>query len=70
MHDRLDSEFQTLKVVEGVKHPSFTSNAVRDINDIAVLKMNRKVKFSDSVRPICLPPDGSLPFYLAKALRM
>jgi hypothetical protein len=63
MHDRLDNSFMTLKVANGVKHPSFTSNAVRDINDIAVLTLNKKIKFTDKVRPICLPKEGKMAFY-------
>ncbi|XP_063827540.1 clotting factor G beta subunit-like [Ostrinia nubilalis] len=57
MHDRLDNSFVTLRVTNGVKHPQFTSNAVRDINDIAVLTLNKKLRFSDKVRPICLPSE-------------
>ncbi|CAH2243607.1 jg5129 [Pararge aegeria aegeria] len=55
MHDRLGSSHSVLSIENGVKHPNFTSNAVRDINDIAVLTMEEKIKFSDKVRPICLP---------------
>nr|XP_034828510.1 plasminogen-like [Maniola hyperantus] len=55
MHDRLGSTHSVLRVVNGVKHPNFTSNAVRDINDIAVLTLEKTLKFSDKVRPICLP---------------
>ncbi|XP_052748519.1 prostasin-like [Galleria mellonella] len=57
MHDRLDNTYAVLHVVNGVKHPSFTSNAVRDINDIAVLTLNKRLKFTDKVRPICLPSE-------------
>lgn len=58
MHDRLDTTYITMQVVNGIKHPQFTSNAVRDINDIAVLTLDRKLRFSDKVRPICLPDDS------------
>ncbi|KAI5646895.1 trypsin domain-containing protein [Phthorimaea operculella] len=58
MHDRLDTTFQVLRVTNGVKHPSFTSNAVRDINDIAVLTLNQKLQFTEKVRPICLPDES------------
>ncbi|CAG4945664.1 unnamed protein product [Colias eurytheme] len=57
MHDRLGSSFSTLRLKNGVKHPVFTSNAVRDINDIAVLTLEKKLKFSEKVRPICLPSE-------------
>lgn len=55
MHDRLGNSYTTLRVINGVKHPHFTSNAVRDINDIAVLTLEKRIKFSDTVRTICLP---------------
>lgn len=58
MHDRLGTSYSTLRVANGIKHPHFTSNAVRDINDIAVLTMNKRISFSDTVRPICLPESG------------
>ncbi|XP_049870887.1 clotting factor G beta subunit-like [Pectinophora gossypiella] len=58
MHDRLDNSFQVLHVSNGIKHPAFTSNAVRDINDIAVLTLNKRLKFSDKVLPICLPDEA------------
>ncbi|KAJ0177717.1 hypothetical protein K1T71_006590 [Dendrolimus kikuchii] len=57
MHDRLDGKYQILHVGYGLKHPHFTSNAVRDINDIAVLTLDMRLKFSDRVRPICLPSE-------------
>nr|XP_021195380.2 polyserase-2 [Helicoverpa armigera] len=58
MHDRLDTSYVTMHVENGVKHPHFTSNAVRDINDIAVLTLDKKLKFTENVRPICLPEDS------------
>ncbi|XP_063368684.1 plasminogen-like [Cydia amplana] len=57
MHDRLDNTFEIRRVSNGVKHPRFTSNAVRDINDLAVLTLDRRIKFDDKVRPICLPDE-------------
>ncbi|XP_072929278.1 transmembrane protease serine 9-like [Epargyreus clarus] len=58
MHDRLATSYSVLHVTNGVKHPKFTSNAVRDINDIALLTLDKKLKFTDKIRPICLPtPD-------------
>ncbi|CAG9133503.1 unnamed protein product [Plutella xylostella] len=59
MHDRLDRNHQVVRIKYGLKHPNFRSNAVRDINDIAVLTLNRRVQFSDVVRPICLPESGT-----------
>lgn len=59
MHDRLETSHSVLRLSNGVKHPKFTSNAVRDINDIAVLTLEKKLKFSDKVRSICLPDEGN-----------
>ncbi|KAG6462729.1 hypothetical protein O3G_MSEX013430 [Manduca sexta] len=55
MHDRLDASYSVLRVKYGIKHPKFTSNAVRDINDIAILTLEKKLTFSDKIRPLCLP---------------
>ncbi|XP_068625107.1 transmembrane protease serine 9-like [Battus philenor] len=57
MHDRLSSSFSVYRIVNGEKHPNFKSNAVRDINDIAVLTLDNRLKFSDKVQPICLPSE-------------
>lgn len=58
MHDRLDTNYKVFQVSNGVKHPKFTSNAVRDINDIAVLTLDDKIVFTDKARPVCLPDSG------------
>lgn len=63
MHDRLDPKQSIFYLSNGVKHPKFTSNAVRDINDIAVLTLEKKIVFSNKVRPICLPSEGKLKFF-------
>lgn len=60
MHDRLDDKHLKYAVVNGVKHQKFTSNAVRDINDIAVLTLEHRMTFSDKIAPICLPDKGTL----------
>ncbi|XP_041989129.1 coagulation factor XI-like [Aricia agestis] len=57
MHDRLSNTHTVMKIVKGVKHPNFTSNAVRDINDIAVLTTEKTIKFNNKVAPICLPTE-------------
>ncbi|XP_073952521.1 transmembrane protease serine 9-like [Choristoneura fumiferana] len=58
MHDRLDDKHLKYGVTNGVKHQKFTSNAVRDINDIAVLTLDSRMKFSEKIAPICLPDKG------------
>ncbi|VVC88505.1 unnamed protein product [Leptidea sinapis] len=61
MHDRLSSSHTVMRLSNGIKHPNFTSNAVRDINDIAVLTLEKRLKFSPKVRPLCLPNSGKDP---------
>lgn len=39
-------------------HEDFTSSPVRDENDIAIATLNKAVKFSDVIVPICLPKKG------------
>ena len=45
-------------IAKVVSHPAFTQDPVA-INDLAVIKLERPVSFSDHIRPICLyePPD-------------
>ena len=54
-----------LKIVEQISHPFFNSRT--GSNNIALLKLEKKVSFTDFIRPICLPPpdlpepkDGTL----------
>ncbi|XP_058060708.1 venom protease-like [Anopheles bellator] len=46
-------------VIERIPHPEYKQSA--HYNDIALLKLNRKVIFSPYIRPICLPVQGNLP---------
>ncbi|XP_012549560.1 male reproductive organ serine protease 2 isoform X1 [Bombyx mori] len=57
MHDRLDNNRDELRIKKAIKHPSFTSNAVRDINDVAILTLYKRLTFSEKVRPICLATE-------------
>ena len=41
---------------EWITHPNFDSLTMD--NDFAIIQLDTPVKFSDSVRPICLPDDG------------
>ncbi|GFS63980.1 plasma kallikrein [Trichonephila inaurata madagascariensis] len=53
---RQDIAPQTFSVIEKKVHPSFTYKAAHpDRYDVAVLKLDRKAKFHDTVVPICLP---------------
>ncbi|RWS17620.1 Plasma kallikrein-like protein, partial [Dinothrombium tinctorium] len=48
---------QYFRVVEAYMHPDFRYSASHpDRYDIAVLRLDKEVQYSDSVLPICLPP--------------
>lgn len=53
-----------------IPHPSYIHSS---IHDIALLRLKHSIKFSDSIRPICLPPvqyqnknDDSFPLTIVR----
>lgn len=48
-----DASPQTYKVLERIAHPAY--KAPSSYNDIALLKLNSEVRFTEYVKPICLP---------------
>lgn len=55
-HDRsstTEAETITSKVERVIKHNGYNSNNYN--SDIAVLKLEKKIMFSDRIRPVCLP---------------
>lgn len=50
---------------EVIIHHSFTSDKAHDTNDIALLSLNRPVKITGNILPICLPHPSKLPIPLA-----
>ncbi|XP_055021644.1 chymotrypsin-like elastase family member 2A [Boleophthalmus pectinirostris] len=48
----------TLSVAKDIKHPKYHDHLSR--NDIALLKLERPVTFSDTIQPACLPPAGAV----------
>lgn len=55
--DNIDdmTNVETRNISSVVIHEAFTSTAVRDENDIAIVKLDAPVQFGDSIVPICLP---------------
>ncbi|RZB70352.1 uncharacterized protein BDFB_004195 [Asbolus verrucosus] len=47
---------QVFSAKDYVIHPNYNSSTM--INDIAIIRLDRKAIFSDYVRPICLPPSN------------
>lgn len=50
---------QDIDVAKIVQHENFINTKTEVHNDIALLRLARKVVYSDTVVPICLPLDGS-----------
>ena len=48
---------QTIGVEEMFDHPDYNPKNLR--NDIAILKLKEEIKFTDNVKPACLPVDIS-----------
>lgn len=53
---------EDFKVIEIVQHPDY--NSVTFYNDIALLRLDRRVDFNPFIRPACLPSSSSIPPYL------
>lgn len=48
-----DTDVYTYNVVEKIVHPQY--NRITYKNDIAIIKLDKLVKFSEYIYPICLP---------------
>jgi len=63
-HDIEDARFQDIppqyfSVEKVILHPQFKFSASHpDRFDIALVRLDRQVRFSDSVLPVCLPDSG------------
>ncbi|XP_012288929.1 trypsin-1 [Orussus abietinus] len=58
-HDlRKYQETTVIDVEKIILHKDFDSDDLHDINDLALLKLSRPVKFGNKVKSICLPSKG------------
>lgn len=49
-----------ITVEEKIVHESYEPNSKNQHNDIALLRLSRKVKYTEFIKPICLPVDSNL----------
>jgi len=62
MHDiENQDEGYLIPLSKVILHEKFESNYLHDINDIALLRLRRPVKFNENVRPVCLPHKSQSP---------
>ncbi|XP_014215637.1 melanization protease 1-like [Copidosoma floridanum] len=50
--------YTSIPVEESIVHPDYGMS--NQYNDVALLRLTREFKFTASIKPICLPNDGSL----------
>lgn len=55
MHNIHGKEGIIVGFKEGIIHENFTSDYLHDTNDIALLKLDKSIKFSKNILPVCLP---------------
>lgn len=48
------------KIVKTIVHPNYRPSAKNKHDNIALLRLEKPVKYSETVAPICLPHDPSL----------
>jgi hypothetical protein len=51
-----ETRAQDFQIVDIQKHPDFSFSTYE--NDIAILKLHRRVAFNSYIWPVCLPPPG------------
>ncbi|CAH1727598.1 unnamed protein product [Chironomus riparius] len=49
--------FVDVQVMKVITHPNYKKESVNQFNDIAILELERDVKFTEWIKPICLPVD-------------
>ncbi|XP_050545990.1 serine protease snake-like [Daktulosphaira vitifoliae] len=60
--DTDDAKPSDFEIIQRVIHPNYKQTVSR-YNDIALFRLNKDVKLSEYIRPICLNSDPSLNFY-------
>uniref|UniRef100_A0A1B0FFU3 CLIP domain-containing serine protease n=1 Tax=Glossina morsitans morsitans TaxID=37546 RepID=A0A1B0FFU3_GLOMM len=53
-------EHLDVAVESAIPHPMYAPNSRNQLHDIALLRLARRVTFTDFVRPVCLPLDDNL----------
>lgn len=51
------------KVIKGTVHPNFASHDIHDLRDLALLKVDKQIKFNNHIQPVCLPNQGNFDFF-------
>lgn len=59
MHDRIKRDGTRYDFMDIFIHPNFTALQYHDTSDIAIIKTDKRIHFTETVRPICLPRDDS-----------
>lgn len=54
--DRPSSTQQVVRGIRAVYHPQYDPTTT--VNDIAIIKLDRPIKFTSAVQPACLPSAG------------
>lgn len=55
MHDQRTQDGTMYPIAHYELHPKFTNHSIYDDYDMALVTLNRKIRFSHTVKPICLP---------------
>ena len=65
-HDRrrVDEGGQEIKIARFIENRNYRGN----VNDIALLELEEDIKFTENVKPACLPKDDSKKYYGENAI--
>lgn len=54
------SDSTAYNVLQYLAHPSHSIDEVHDTNDIGLLKLGQKIKYTSHIQAVCLPKQGDL----------